>query len=95
MPPVQTEVRPPQRTLVVFSAAEGSGRTRKITEDWHTTDLGKLMPSDKKVLAKPTDPLVFKFLYGREDHELEMHMAIQWKPKETGSSKSARNRASP
>ncbi len=48
-----------------------------------TTDLAQVMPSNKKVVAKTTEPFDFKFLYAKEDHEQEFHMAIKWKPKES------------
>jgi PadR family transcriptional regulator PadR len=45
-------------------------------------EVSKLLPIDKRTVIKPTEPLRFKFLYAKENHKLEIHMEIEWIPKE-------------
>lgn len=57
------------------------------------TDMGRLLRSrsinTKKLFPgaemkgariMPTNPVALKFLYGREDHKLEIHMEMEWVP---------------
>ena len=45
-------------------------------------DLKTLFPSSKEKSAKvsPTEPIALKFLYGKENHKLEIHMELEWVP---------------
>lgn len=45
-------------------------------------ELNKILPSNKKVILKPSEPLTLKLIYGREDQSVELHMQIDWPPKE-------------
>jgi len=47
-----------------------------------STQLSKILPSNKKIILKPTEPMTLKLIYGREDHSFELHMQIEWTPKE-------------
>ncbi len=42
--------------------------------------IGKLLPSEKRVLIRPKEPMAFKFLYAKENHKLEVHMEFEWTP---------------
>ncbi len=44
-------------------------------------EVGKLFPTGKEVTIEPTEPIRFRFLYGKENHKLEIHMEIEWIPK--------------
>ncbi len=44
-------------------------------------ELSKILPLDKPVTMEPTEPMRFKFLYGKEDQKLEIHLEIEWLPK--------------
>ncbi|MDG6938192.1 MAG: PadR family transcriptional regulator [Nitrososphaerota archaeon] len=46
-------------------------------------ELHELLPVDKPVTMKPVEPLKFKFLYAKENHKLEVHMEIEWQPKDS------------
>jgi PadR family transcriptional regulator, regulatory protein PadR len=54
------------------------GRAMKLDN----AELSKILPSSKKVILKPTEPLTLKLIYGREDQSVELHMQIEWTPKE-------------
>lgn len=43
-------------------------------------ELSEILPLDTKVTLEPTEPLKFKFLYGKEDQKLEIHLEIEWLP---------------
>jgi hypothetical protein len=45
-------------------------------------ELSKILPSNRKIVLKPTEPLTLKLVYGRENHSVELHMQIEWTPKE-------------
>lgn len=47
-----------------------------------TIDISKLLPAEGRVLMTPTEPLEFKFLYAKEGDELEIHMEVEWAPRE-------------
>lgn len=36
----------------------------------------------EKILMNPTNPISFKFLYAKEDSKFELHMEIEWHPKD-------------
>ncbi len=46
-------------------------------------ELSKLFPVEKNVTIKPNEPLKFKFLYAKENQKLEIHMEVEWLPKES------------
>jgi len=48
-------------------------------------EIGKILPSEKRILIKPREPLAFKFLYAKENHKLEIHTEIEWRPSGRGS----------
>ena len=37
--------------------------------------------SKEKIVMVPTDPISFKFLYAKENSKFELHMEIEWHPK--------------
>lgn len=43
-------------------------------------DISKILPGQKRILLQPTDPVTFKFLYAKEEDELEIHMELKWTP---------------
>lgn len=43
-----------------------------------TSDLSS---SKEKIIMAPTDPISFKFLYAKENSKFELHMEIEWHPK--------------
>lgn len=45
------------------------------------SELSKIFPLDKPAAMEPTEPMRFKFLYGREDQKLEIHLEIEWLPR--------------
>ena len=45
-------------------------------------ELSKILPSNKKIVLRPTEPLTLKLIYDRENHTVELHMQIEWAPKE-------------
>ncbi len=45
-------------------------------------EIGKLFPVEKELTIEPTEPLRFKFLYAKENQKLEIHMEIEWTPKQ-------------
>ena len=59
-------------------------------------NVSKILPSGKKVIIQPTEPVAFKFLYAKEEDKLEIHMELKWTPKGGLSRKTDRpNRDSP
>ena len=46
-------------------------------------EITKLLPvrGKKKVRIIPTDPIALKFLYAKENHKLEIHMELEWIPR--------------
>ncbi len=52
----------------------------------------KLLPAEKKVLIAPTEPLSFKLLYAKENHKREIHMELEWIPKEKNKGKRSKKR---
>lgn len=44
------------------------------------SELSKILPLDKPATMEPTEPMNFKFLYGKEDEKLEIHLEIEWLP---------------
>ena len=69
---VETTMAEVSRVLADFGSAMKEG----------TIETSKLFPAEKAAKIKPTDPLKFKFLYAKENHKLEVHMEIEWLPKE-------------
>jgi len=58
-----------------------------------SVDISKILPGQKKMLVYPTEPVTFKFLYAKEEDELEIHMELKWtpgKPPRSGAKPSAR-----
>ena len=53
--------------------------------------LKELFPStqQKSVNMAPTDPVMLKFLYAKEDHKLEVHLEFEWQPKPTAKPQKA------
>lgn len=51
-------------------------------------EITKLLPATgkKKVRIMPTDPVALKFLYAKENHKLEIHMELEWIPRNTSVS---------
>jgi len=46
--------------------------------------LGDIFPSKDKTSNQtitPVAPIAFKFLYAKENHNLEIHMELEWTPK--------------
>ncbi len=39
----------------------------------------------KSARISPTEPIALKFLYGRENHKLEVHMELEWTPTDKAS----------
>ncbi len=50
-----------------------------------SVDLSKLFPEGrgKRARISPTEPIGLKFLYAKENHKLEIHMAMEWVPAKT------------
>ena len=50
-------------------------------------EITRLLPvaGKKKVRIMPTDPIALKFLYAKENHKLEIHMELEWVPRNTRS----------
>ena len=44
-------------------------------------EIRKLLPPGKKVRITPTEPISFKFLYAKENNKLEIHMELEWTPR--------------
>jgi len=51
-------------------------------------EITKLLPATgkKKIRIMPTDPVALKFLYAKENHKLEIHMELEWIPRNTSVS---------
>ena len=47
-------------------------------------EISRILPSEKKVLMTPTEPIAFKFLYAKEEDKLEIHMELKWAPGDAG-----------
>jgi PadR family transcriptional regulator PadR len=45
------------------------------------SELSRILSLDKSAAIEPTEPMRFKFLYGKEDEKLEIHLEIEWLPK--------------
>lgn len=43
-------------------------------------DISKILPAQRKMLVHPTEPVAFKFLYAKEEGDLEIHMELKWTP---------------
>jgi len=69
----QTDGKELSKTLTGLVAGFKDGRI----------ELSKLFPVENNVTIKPTDPLKFKFLYAKENQKLEIHMEVEWLPKES------------
>jgi len=52
-------------------------------------EITKLLPATgkKKIRIMPTDPVALKFLYAKENHKLEIHMELEWIPKNRSASR--------
>ncbi len=48
-----------------------------------SVDVSTLLPAKKRVVIRPTEPLTFKFLYAKEEDDLEVHMEFEWSPEES------------
>ncbi|TLZ46615.1 MAG: hypothetical protein E6K19_00755 [Methanobacteriota archaeon] len=66
--------------LSKFLVALGEGLARR------SVDTSKILPGQKKILIQPTEPVTFKFLYAKEEDELEIHMELKWIPVHSASS---------
>ncbi len=57
---------------------------RELAESMQTKSVNvkDLFPRSggKPVRITPTEPIAMKFLYGRENHKLEIHMELEWVP---------------
>jgi PadR family transcriptional regulator, regulatory protein PadR len=63
-----------------FTRLAGSLNERSI-------DVKKLFPeSEKPTRITPTEPLRLKFLYAKENNKFEIHMELEWMPKQKQSS---------
>ncbi len=56
----------------LVALGEGLGR--------RSVDISKVLPGQKKILVRPTEPVTFKLLYAKEEDELEIHMELKWTP---------------
>jgi PadR family transcriptional regulator PadR len=70
---VQTDGKELSKTLTWLGSGFKDGKI----------ELLKLFPVEKNMTIEPTEPLKFKFLYAKENHKLEIHMEIEWLPKES------------
>jgi len=41
-------------------------------------DTSTVFPGQRRILVQPTEPVTFKFLYAKEDGDLELHMQLKW-----------------
>ena len=74
---------------VAAGAAVVHGRIPFLESD----EQDEILPGQKKMLVHPTEPVTFKFLYAKEEDELEIHMELKWtpgKPPRSGAKPSAR-----
>ncbi len=71
----KTELRKSELSVFFTKLAESlSGRS---------IDVKKLFPeSEKPTRISPTEPVRLKFLYAKEDHKFEIHMELEWIPKQ-------------
>lgn len=46
-------------------------------------EISKILPAEQQVIISPKEPIAFKFLFAKENHKLEIHMEIEWVPKES------------
>ncbi len=57
---------------------------RQLAESMQTKSVNvkDLFPvsKEKPIRITPTEPIEMKFLYGRENHKLEIHMELKWVP---------------
>jgi PadR family transcriptional regulator, regulatory protein PadR len=63
-----------KKELSEVLAALGRGLSHR------SIDISKILPGQKRILVQPTDPVTFKFLYAKEEDELEIHMELKWTP---------------
>jgi PadR family transcriptional regulator PadR len=71
----KTELRKNELSIFFTKLAESlSGRS---------IDVKKLFPgSEKPTRISPTEPVRLKFLYAKENHKFEIHMELEWIPKQ-------------
>ncbi len=57
-----------------------------------SVDVKTLFSGSKERPARisPTEPIAVKFLFGKENHKLEIHMELEWVPDQKGRSHSSR-----
>ena len=75
----QTDGKEISKTLAELGSGFKDGRI----------ELSRLFPVEKSLTIRPTDPLKFKFLYAKENQKLEIHMEVEWLPKESASAAKA------
>lgn len=52
-----------------------------------TIDVRKLFPESRtRVRISPFEPVMLKFLYAKENHKFEIHMELEWTPKQERAS---------
>jgi len=54
-----------------------SPRRSSKNNETRQSQLNKILPSNRKIILKPAEPLTLKLIYGREDHSVELHMQIE------------------
>lgn len=50
-------------------------------------EISRVFPSKEGVVILPAEPISFKFLYAKENDNLEIHMELEWIPPPTPSTK--------
>jgi PadR family transcriptional regulator, regulatory protein PadR len=55
----------------------------QLLRDNKPIEITKILPSKDKAATtiRPVDPIVFKFLYAKENQKFEIHMELKWMPK--------------
>jgi len=48
-----------------------------------TFEFSQIFPSEEKRQAEPTQPLMLKVLYAKENHKHEIHLELEWLPHES------------
>jgi PadR family transcriptional regulator, regulatory protein PadR len=71
----KTELRKRELSIFFTKFAESlSGRS---------IDIKQLFPqSEKPARISPAEPVMLKFLYAKENHKFEIHMELEWMPKQ-------------
>jgi PadR family transcriptional regulator PadR len=50
-------------------------------------EFSDVLPSEERRRAEPTEPILVKLLYAKENHKYEIHMELEWTPPENASAK--------